>query len=67
MVSGLIFSSLEVVYRVMQQRVLAVNTAIRVVKAADSHRLLARVLSAALSSDHMDFAAHLDGVVQRVN
>ena len=67
MVRGLIFSSLEVVHRVMQKRVLAINTAIRVVKAADPHGLLARVLAAALSSDHVDLAAHFHGVVQRVD
>ena len=65
MVRSLILRPLEVVDRVMKKRVFAFNAAVGVVEARDAHRLLTRMLLV-LATDHVDLAAHLNGVIQRV-
>ena len=67
MVGSLILRSLEVVYRVMQQRIFTINAAIRIVKPTDSYGLFAWVFAATFTTNHVNLATHLYRVVESVD
>ena len=63
MVGSFILGALKVMHRVMKE-VISINTT--VLKARDANRLLTHVLLL-FSTDHMNFAAHFDGIVECIN
>ena len=67
MITTLMLSSIEIVDRVVQQGIVAIDAVIvRIVETRDAHGLLTRVLRL-LRTDQMNLATHLDAVVESVD